>query len=122
MSRAGFSYLTKYLSKSTEYKKEDNKSVKTLALCWFFRKRSFTVSGHLSKLYSDLIRIMHNSNKRAVQVSLSGEALLEEKFSVLGFVPIDVVGLGKDVWSAMLSSKQISAVDQFLLESKRGDW
>jgi hypothetical protein len=60
MSRAGFSYLTKYLSKSTEYKKDDSKSVITLALCWFFRERSFSVSGHLSKLYSDLIKQLNS--------------------------------------------------------------
>jgi len=27
-----------------------------LALCWFFRKRSFSFSGHLSELYGDLIK------------------------------------------------------------------
>ena len=59
-SNAGFYYLTKYLSKSVEYKKEDSKSVKTLALCWFFRKRSFSVSGHLSELYSDLIKQLNS--------------------------------------------------------------
>jgi hypothetical protein len=57
-----------------------------------------------------------------VQVSLSGKVMPEEKFGVLGFVSINVLDLGKDIWFAVLSSEQISAVDQFLSESKRGDW
>lgn len=54
-----------------------------------------------------------------VQVSLSGEILPEEKFSVLGFVPIDMVCVTKDIWFIMLNPKQISSVDQFLSELKR---
>jgi hypothetical protein len=65
---------------------------------------------------------MHNSNKHIVQVSLFGEIPPEEKFSVLGFVPINVIGLAKVVWFAVLSSEQISSVDQFLSESKRSHW
>jgi hypothetical protein len=65
---------------------------------------------------------LHNSNKHLVQVSLSGGILPEEKFSVLGFVPIDIIGLAKEVWFATLNHKQISSVDQYLSETKRGDW
>ena len=65
---------------------------------------------------------MHNSNKQIAQVSLSGEILSEEKFHVLGFVPIDIIDLAKDVWFAALSSSQISLVDQFFSESKKGYW
>jgi len=57
-----------------------------------------------------------------VQVSLSGEILPNEKFSVLGFVPIGVIGLKEEDWFAALGSEQISLVDQFLSELKRGDW
>ena len=57
-----------------------------------------------------------------VQVSLSGEVLREERFSVLGFVPIDVLGLSEDIWFSVLSSKQVSSIDQFLSESRQGDW
>ena len=49
-----------------------------------------------------------------VQVSLSGEPLLDEKFSVLGFVPADVVGLKKDVWFVWLNSGQVDSIDQYL--------
>jgi hypothetical protein len=33
-----------------------------------------------------------------VQVTLSGEYLLEERFYLLGFVGADILGLAKDVW------------------------
>lgn len=62
---------------------------------------------------------MHNSNKDLVQVSLSGETLPDEKFSVLGFVPIIVLGLTNDVWFRVLDSEQIDSVERFLSESKQ---
>jgi hypothetical protein len=65
---------------------------------------------------------MRNSNKHMVQVSLSGETLPEEKFHVLGFVPIDIIGLAKDIWFAVWRSKQVSSADRFLSEAKRNDW
>lgn len=65
---------------------------------------------------------MRNSNKQEVQISLSGEALPEEKFSVLGFIPIDVIRLKKDVWFKVLDSEQIDSVEQFLSEIERGSW
>jgi len=57
---------------------------------------------------------MHNSNRQLQQVTLSGEALLEYKFYVIGFVPADVVWLKGDVWFADLDSAQIRSVGQFL--------
>jgi len=65
---------------------------------------------------------MHNSNRDLVQVSLSGEVLPEEKYSVLGFVPIDVLGLSEDIWFTVLSSQQVSSITLFLSESRQSDW
>jgi hypothetical protein len=121
-SVGGFSYLKKYLLKGINYDKADSKALKTLALCWAYRKRGFSVSGQFRKMLTDLINQMHNSNKRLVQVSLSGEILPEEKFHVLGFVSIGVLGLSKDVWFSRLNSEQISSVDEFLSESEHGGW
>jgi hypothetical protein len=118
----GFSYLRKYLLKSNNADKADSKALMTLALCWAFRKRAFSVSGQFRKALADLIEALHNSNKHLVQVSLSGEVIPEEKFSVLGFVPIDVLGLSEDIWFSILSSEQVSSIDQFLSESRQGDW
>jgi len=60
---------------------------------------------------------MHNSNRETRQITLSGEALLEYKYYVIGFVPADVVRLRKNVWFYRLSSEQISLVEEFLAES-----
>jgi len=114
----GFSYLKKYLLKNNNADKADSKALMTLALCWAFRKRAFSVSGQFRKALADLIVSMHNSNKRLVQISLSGDALPEEKFGVLGFVPIAVLGLSKDIWFSVLSSEQVSSIDRFLSESR----
>jgi hypothetical protein len=68
---------------------------------------------------ADLIHNLHKSNKDSVQVSLSGETLPEEKFSVLDFVPMVVLGLTNDVWFKTLDSEQIDSVQEFLSESKQ---
>jgi len=57
---------------------------------------------------------MRNSNKRLVQVSLSGEILPEEKFCVLGFVSADTLNLKEDAWFSKLDSEQISNVEECL--------
>ena len=114
----GFSYLKKYLLKNNNADKADSKALLTLALCWAFRKRAFSVSGQFRKALADLIEALHNSNKHMVQVSLSGEAILEEKFHVLGFVPIDVLDLLKSVWFCILNDRQIDSVEQHLSSSR----
>jgi len=55
-SHAGFRYLSKYLTKCVAYEKDDVKGTRTLSMCWFFRKRSFAISGALTRLYSDVIQ------------------------------------------------------------------
>ena len=110
----GFSYQKKYLLKNINAEKKDSKVLKTLALCWAYRKRAFSVSGLFAQLLHDLINTMDNSNLRLRQVTLSGEVLLEFKFFVLGFVPADVVRLKNDAWFSKLDSNQIDSVEQFL--------
>jgi len=115
----GFSYLKKYLLKNINAEKADSKAVKTLALCWAYRKRAFSVSGRFRQLLSDLIRYMHNSNRQLCQVTLTGGILVQEyKFYVLGFVAADVVRLKKDVWFRKLDSQQVSSVEQFLARTQ----
>jgi len=115
--QGGLSYQKKYLLKNIDVENADSKALKTLALCWAYRKRAFSVSGLFRQLLSDLIKYMHNSNRLLQQVTLSGEALLEYKFYVIGFVPADVVRLEKDVWFRKLGSEQIFSIEQFLSSS-----
>lgn len=109
-----FSYQKKYFLKNIDAENADSKTLKTLALCWAYRKRAFSVSGLFRQLLSDLIEYMHNSNHKFHQVTLSGEVLLEHRFSVVGFIPADVVHLKGDVWFSNLTSEQIDSVEQFL--------
>ena len=109
----------KYLLKNIDAGKADSKALKTLALCWAYRKRAFSVSGSFRQLLSDLIKYLHNSNRRSLQITLLGEIIHEEKFHVIGFVPADVVRLKEAVWFRKLDSEQVRLVDQFLAESGR---
>ena len=53
-----FKYISKYLLKSLN--RESDKDTLTLALCWYFRKRAFSLTSDF-KLPSDLIALKHNS-------------------------------------------------------------
>jgi hypothetical protein len=110
----GFSYLKKYLLKSINAEKADSKALKTLAMCWAYRKRAFSVSGKFRQMLSDLIKDMHNSNLQLYQITLLGEVIEEEKFHVLGFVSAEVTGLKIGVWFCKLNSEQISKVGECL--------
>jgi len=59
--RGGFTYIEKYLHKCVSVEKADSKGMKTLAMCWFFRKRAFSVSGSFRSVYHDLILALSNS-------------------------------------------------------------
>jgi len=51
----GLSYLKKYLLKGIDVLKSDSKGLKTLALCWIYRKRAFSVSGSFRQALTDLV-------------------------------------------------------------------
>ena len=115
--QGGLSYQKKYLLKNIDVENADSKALKTLALCWAYRKRAFSVSGLFRQLLSDLITYLHNSNRQLRQVTLSGEIIQEEKFHVIGFVPADVVRLSKGIWFKKLDSDQVSSIEEFLTTS-----
>ena len=110
----GFNYQKKYLLKNIDAEKADSKGLKTLALCWAYRKRAFSVSGRFHQLLSDLIKDMHNSNQKMRQITLLGEVIKEYKYHVLGFVSVDVLLLEKHVWFRKLNSDQLDYVEPFL--------
>ena len=117
--RRGLNYLKKYLLKGIDLENTDSKTLKTLALCWVFRKRAFSVSGSFRRKLSDLIRYLHNSNKKLVQTTLKGEIIPEEPFCLLGFVPAEVILIKNDVWFTQLNSEQITSLDKHLSERKK---
>jgi len=117
----GFSYLKKYLLKNINVEKADSKALKTLALCWAYRKRAFSVSGRFRQLLSDLIRDMHNSNRKTQQITLEGEIVQEYAYYVLGFVPADVVRLKNNLWFCKLNNEQITSIEKFF-ESNKYAW
>jgi hypothetical protein len=110
----GFRYLKKYLLKSIDAENKDPKTLKTLALCWLFNKRAFSVSGKFRQALTDLIKTKHNSNQKTKQTTLEGKIVQEYVYYVLGFVPPDVVRLKNEVWFSKLNNEQISPVEKFL--------
>jgi hypothetical protein len=110
----GFSYLKKYLLKSINSKTTDSKTLKTLALCWLFCKRAFSVSGKFRQMLTDLIKTKHNSNHKTQQTTLDGEKVQEYVYYLLGFVPADVIRLKEDLWFTKLGNEQIKSIEQFL--------
>ncbi len=114
----GLRYLKKYLLKSIDKENKDSKALKTLALCWLFNKRAFSVSGKFKQLLTDLIKTKHNSNHKTQQTTLKGEIIQEYTYYVLGFVPSDVVRLKKDIWFSKINNEQITLVEKFLASRK----
>ena len=63
-------------------------------MCWIFRKRSFSLSGDLAKIYSDEIKLHSNSNKVLLvykRLDDSEALLLFTKWRVIGFMESEVV-------------------------------
>jgi hypothetical protein len=112
----GFSYLKKYLLKGIDFETADSKGLKTLTLCWIFRKRAFSVSGSFRKALTDLITDLHNSNKPLVQTTLIGEIIPNEKFFLLGFVLGKDIKIEKDTWHTILNSEQLDLLNNCLKE------
>ncbi len=80
--------------KGVSVEKAGSKAVKGLAMCWIFRKRSFSLSGYLAKLYTDAISQYSNSNKVVFgyrRLDDSGVLLEVSRWKVIGFMESEVV-------------------------------
>lgn len=95
--RGGVYYLSKYLSKSVSVEEAGSKGVKGLAMCWFMRKRSFSISGEFLAIYHDVIKTNSNSTQDVriieVGVDLLGARMFLKvtKWKLLGFILSDHV-------------------------------
>lgn len=118
--QGGAYYLRKYLSKAVSVDEAGSKRIKGLAMCWFMRKRSFSISGEFRSLYSDVINLNSNStveDENGIISVLVGKDLLggniyfrATKWKLLGFLLSDHV-----IWQVnfvMLESTQIICVDE----------
>jgi hypothetical protein len=98
-TQAGFGYVGKYLRKSVQVS-DDSKVVKTLALCWDFRKRAYSLSGDWRLQASDLIvPLTSNSNLDSGVpsfLSLPSERSEALSWSLFGLYKGDHVLLGSD--------------------------
>jgi hypothetical protein len=87
------SYLEKYILKDLS-QEESPKQDLTLALCWIFRKRSFSVSRDLQKSINDLISNLHNSNQ-GYQKTIEGDSL-EVTWVFIGIFTLEELGIQEE--------------------------
>jgi hypothetical protein len=111
-------YLKKYISKCTNFDVADSKGIKTLAQCWAYRKRAYCLAGIFRQRMSDLIGHMQNSNSKTLQLTLKNEKLEENKWSCLGFVSIEVLGIEPFIWHLQLSGELLDRVYDDLQEQE----
>jgi hypothetical protein len=88
--REGIEYILNYLLK-TQYTNQSK--TLTLALCWLFKKRSFTVSGEFHEAIYALINIQF----RFVQTDLFGNTLRIE-WVFIGIFTASKLGIDRNEW------------------------
>jgi hypothetical protein len=116
--QGGIRYLAKYLSKSTSFENAGSKGAKTLAMCWFFHKRSF---GYQGEMFSDdVIELSGNSNdvdssSRFVGFNLLGNPIFEKivRWRLIGFIVRAVV-----LWHDKAVFHKIRGSDLELVEQR----
>ena len=95
---------------------ENIRGLRTLFLCWIFRKRSFSVSGAFREKIHDLISTLHNSNMENGQRDLSGEKVVEWVYVFLGIWSGSDLGIESSIWVKELEREKIER----LLEGRYG--
>ena len=81
-------------------------------------KKGFLSKWSVRKALNDLITDLHNSNRPLVQVTLSGEELVEERFFLLGFVAGKDIKIEENVWFSELTVFQICLLDEVLAKKQ----
>jgi hypothetical protein len=95
---------------------ENIKGLRTLFLCWIFRKRSFSVSGAFREKIHDLISTLHNSNMLNGQKDLFGVDVQEWNYVFLGIWSGSDLGIESFIWVQVLEKDKIEK----LLEGRYG--
>ena len=85
---------------------ENIKGLRTLFLCWIFRKRSFSVSGDFREKISDLISHLHNSNMVG-QRDLEGNLVLEWRWHFLGVFSGSELAVPAGIWVKSLEKAEV---------------
>jgi len=88
---------------------ENIKGLRTLFLCWIFRKRSFSVSGDFREVLGDLISHLHNSNMEG-QRDFEGNVVREWEYDFLGVFSGSELGIPSGIWVKGLSEAEVSSV------------
>jgi hypothetical protein len=95
---------------------ENVKGLRTLFLCWIFRKRSFSVSGCFREKIHEFISHLHNSNMLNGQKDLFGADLQEWNYVFLGIWSGSDLGIESFIWVRVLEKEKIEK----LLEGRYG--
>jgi len=82
------------------------KGLVTMALCWIFRKRSFSVSGDFRAALSDLISHLRNSNMVG-QLDLLGNEVQECRWTFLGVFSAAELGIPAYIWAKNLMREEV---------------
>ena len=99
----GIRYVTKYLIKA---RKESQTQNLTLALCWIFKKRSFSVSGDLYEFLR--MEIKNSSINILVQSDLQGVAIrLRVEWVFIGIFSAERLGIDRDEWWKVITDKEV---------------
>jgi len=85
---------------------ENIRGLRSLFLCWIFRKRSFSVSGLFREKILDLISHLHNSNMKA-QLDLEGNIVKEWEYTFLGIWTSEDLGIPPFIWVKKLDQAEI---------------
>jgi hypothetical protein len=102
------SYIRKYQTKV--YQGQGSKSLKTMAFCWIFRKRSFALSGSFREQLHDLILDLRNWAMEEGQATLTGGMLDEGAWEFVGVFPGELLRINGAIWFCHLGKDQVDIV------------
>ena len=100
--RGGMRYIGKYLYKGIHAETADSKSLKTLALCWAFCKRSFSFGG----VFKEHLKELRDSLLDGIQSVVDAG-----KYEVIGFFTGFEIGVVGDVWYFEIDSEMLDLLN-----------